>query len=67
MAKKTGGLLGVVLWIVGILVSLAVGFGMTSGVLTVRWIPGIITVIAGWIVVIGTLLGVIMAIANSGK
>jgi len=61
MAKETN-LLGVVMWIVGVLVSLAVGFGMIDGVLVVRWIPSVITVIAGWIVVIGAIIGVITAI-----
>ena len=61
MAIETN-LLGVVMWIVGVLVSLAVGFGMIDGVLVVRWIPSVITVIAGWIVVIGAIIGVITAI-----
>jgi len=61
---KSKSLMDVVMWIVGILVSLAVGFGMTDKVLVVRWIPPIITVIAGWIVVIGTIIGIIMALTN---
>lgn len=64
MAKKGKGLLGAIIWIVGVLVSLAVGFGMVNRLLTVMYIPEIITQIAGWIVVIGTLVGVIMAIAG---
>jgi len=64
MAKQQGGLLGLIMWIVGVLVSLAVGFGMIDGVLTVRYIPLIVTAVAGWIVVIGTVIGVIMAIAK---
>lgn len=59
---KNASLLGIITWIVGVLVSLAVGFGMTDGVLMVRWIPPIITEIAGWVVVIGTIIGVVMAI-----
>lgn len=62
---KGGGFLELIMWIVGILVSLAVGFGMTSGILTVMYIPLIITQIAGWIVVIGTLIGVITAILRA--
>jgi len=65
MAKTN--LLNVIMWIVGVLVSLAVGFGMVDGVLTVRWVPEVATVIAGWIVVIGVVLGVIMAIAKAVK
>ena len=55
------------MWIVGVLVSLAVGFGMVDGILSVRYIPEVITVIAGWIVVIGTLIGVLMAIFKGVK
>jgi len=57
-------LMGIILWITGILVSLAVGFGMISRTLTVPFIPTIITVIAGWIVVIGSIISLIMAIFN---
>ena len=53
-----------VVWFTGILVSLAVGFGMTDGILVIRWIPGAITIIAGWVVVILTMLGVILAIVE---
>lgn len=66
MAKQKG-LLGVIMWIVGVLVSLAVGNGMINGTLAVPLIPGIVTMIAGWIVVIGAVVGVIMAILNAVK
>ena len=65
MAKNTSSesvLLGVIAWITGILVSLSVGFGMIGKTLTVPYIPVIITVIAGWIVVIGAILSVLIAI-----
>jgi hypothetical protein len=55
-------LVSLVVWIAGVLVSLAVGFGMVDGTLSVMWIPDMITAVAGWIVVILTLLGVILAI-----
>ena len=58
MAKKDG-LMAAIMWVVGVLVSLAVGFGMTDGILTVMYIPLVITQIAGWIVVIGTIIGVV--------
>ena len=67
MAKKEKGLLALIMWIVGVLVSLAVGNGMIEGVLSVPLIPGIITVVAGWIVVIGAVVGVIMALVNLAK
>lgn len=62
MAKQQASFLGIVAWLVGVLVSLSVGFGMIDGVLTVKWIPSVITVIAGWVVVIGTIISVIMAL-----
>ena len=64
MAKNQSSLMGVLVWIVGILVSLAVGFGMIGQTLIVPSIPVIITQIAGWIVVIGAVISVILAIFN---
>ncbi|MCH7568921.1 MAG: hypothetical protein IIA87_05895 [Nanoarchaeota archaeon] len=64
--KNTGlhQLLNIAIWITGILVSLAVGFGMISGTLPIWFIPDVITAIAGWIVIVLTLLGVIIAIVE---
>jgi hypothetical protein len=67
MAKKTGivaSLLQLSVWLTGVLVSLAVGFGMIDGVLMVKWIPLILTVIAGWIVVVLTIVGAVLALFN---
>jgi len=60
MAKKLD-FIGMLLWIVGIIVTLAVGFGMISETLVVPNIPSIIVIGAGWVVVIGAILGVVMA------
>jgi hypothetical protein len=54
--------LNFVAWMTGVLVSLAVGFAMIDGVLTIMWIPGIVTMVAGWVVVISTLLSVALAV-----
>jgi hypothetical protein len=55
-------------WLTGILVSLAVGFGMAQSTLTVPWLTnigaGIVTVIAGWVVVILTIISLVLAITN---
>jgi len=59
---EDNSIVGIFMWIVGILVALAVGSGMIQQVLTVPGIPPIITIIAGWVVVVGAILGVIMAI-----
>ena len=53
-----------VLWTVGIIVSLAVGSGMIDSTLNIPGIPTIITVVAGWIVVVGAIVSVILAIFN---
>lgn len=62
--KPISNLLNLVTWLTGVLVSLAVGFGMVDKVLLVRWIPEVLTVAAGWIVVILTIVAVILVIAD---
>ncbi len=62
MAKnKESKVLNFVVWLTGVIVSLAVGFGLIGGTLSVPYI-GIVNVIAGWIVIVTTLLGVILAL-----
>lgn len=62
MGKKVDMTLNFVVWLTGILVSLAVGFGMIGGTLTVLYIPLVVTQVAGWVVVITTLISAAMAI-----
>jgi hypothetical protein len=68
MAKTRGPfstVISLLVWISGVLVSLAVGFAMTTGGVLNNAIPGIhgtITSIAGWIVVVLTLLSVLLVI-----
>lgn len=64
MAKKSSKVLNIVAWLTGVIVSLAVGFGMIDGVLDVRWIPSLVTQFFGWVVVVTTLVSVILAIIN---
>jgi len=63
MAKQSK-LLAIVTWITGVLVSLAVAFGMIGTTLTIPFLPEIVTQIAGWIVVIGTIISIIMALLD---
>ena len=72
MAKKSSNsgvrdMLNLVVWVAGVLVSLAVGFGMIDGTLSIPW-GGLtmmaVTGIAGWAVVILALLGVVLAIVD---
>ena len=65
MAKqKNPAILHFVAWLTGVIVSLAVGFGMVGGTLTLpSWLGGsTVAMVAGWIVVLTTLLGVVLAI-----
>ncbi|MBS3080098.1 hypothetical protein J4221_01385 [Candidatus Pacearchaeota archaeon] len=57
-------LVNVALWLTGIIVSLSVGFAMTDGTLSLpRWLGGsLIAMLAGWIVIVLTLLSVLLAI-----
>lgn len=67
MVKKGTGSLSIVIniaiWLTGVLVSLAVGFGMINGVLSIPYISAIVP-IAGWIVVLLTLISVVLAIVD---
>lgn len=61
-----GKLIRVLGWITGVLVALAVGFGMTNGVLTVPLVEPIVP-LAGWIVIILTIVDVILVIIDKFK
>lgn len=63
MAKKNSKALNFVAWLTGIIVSLAVGFALTGGTLSVPYI-GILNVVARWVVIITTLISVVLAILN---
>ncbi len=64
MARKNPKILNFVAWLTGVIVALAVGFGMVGGTLTLpTWLGGdIVAMVAGWIVVLTTALGVVLAI-----
>lgn len=72
MAKRNGGsVLNFVVWFTGVVVSLAVGFGLISGTLRLPdWLWGmsaagvLVTTIVGWIVVLTTLVGAVLALLN---
>ena len=60
MGEKS--LVGIFTWIVGVVVALAVGSGMIDKTLTVPGIPEIVTIVAGWVVIVGAILSLILAI-----
>lgn len=59
------GIISVIVWISGLLVSLAVGFGMIYGTLTVPNIPQFVLAIGGWTVIILTVCGALLALMHS--
>ena len=65
---KESNLIGVLTWIVGIISALAVGSGMIDGTLIIPAISdigsNIIVIVAGWVVVIGAILSLILAVFN---
>lgn len=67
MVQKKGrtlaNLIAAILWLTGVIVALAIGFGMTSGTLVIP-LPEIVTQTAGWIVIVLTLLGVLLALID---
>ena len=66
MAKKdaSGKLVSFVAWLTGIIVSLAVGTALIDSTIAAPFIGTLANQIAGWIVVVLTVVGVILAIAN---
>ncbi|VVB80551.1 Uncharacterised protein [uncultured archaeon] len=66
MAKKESGFSfsNFVAWATSVLVSLAVGSGMINKTLSIPFVPSIITIVAGWIVVVGTIVSIILAVFN---
>jgi hypothetical protein len=64
MAKQGGKILNFVAWLTGVIVSLAVGFAMIGGTLTLpTWLGGdVLAMVAGWVVVITTLISAVMAV-----
>jgi hypothetical protein len=59
-----GKVLALAMWLVGILVSLAVGFGMKDGILSIPIIGETIVMVAGWIVIVLTLASVVLGIVD---
>ena len=68
MAKRNGSTaLNLLAWLTGVVVSLVVGNGMIQGALVLpTWLGGdtapLIAIVIGWIVIITTLIGAVMAL-----
>ena len=69
--KKSGNgvskVLGIIAWLTGIIVSLAVGFSMTSGgaLNDIPYLIPAVTSAAGWIVIVTTLVSAVLALIES--
>ena len=61
---KNKKLLNLVIWLLGLIVTLAVAFGLIGGSLTIPYIPEMVTVVAGWAVVVVTAIGIITKIVS---
>jgi len=66
MARQSSRVLNFIAWLTGVIVSLAVGFAMIGGTLTLPfWLGGdVLALIAGWVVVITTFISGVLAILN---
>jgi predicted membrane protein len=64
MAKQGGKVLNFIAWLTGIIVSLAVGFALIGGTLSVPYL-GIVNVIAGWVVVVTTIISAVLAVIKA--
>jgi len=69
VSRPLAKIINLVVWIAGVLVALAVGFGMAEGTLAIPWLTnvglGVLVIAAGWVVVLLTIIGVIMAIIDA--
>ncbi len=54
--------LNFIIWLTGIIVSLAVAFGMIDGVLQIGFIPHAVMVVFGWIVIVTTIIGAVISL-----
>lgn len=65
--NKGNTFMSVIVWLTAVIVSLSVGFGMIGGTLSLpSWLGGTtLSMIAGWVVVIGTIISVIMVILSA--
>jgi len=70
MAKKNSGglttIVSFVAWLTGVIVSLAVGSALITGGLTVPYLNQVpyLMMVAGWVVVATTIIGVTLAIID---
>ena len=57
MAKNKNKILNLLIWLVGLVVTLAVAFGLIGKSLTIPYVPEIVTVVVGWVVVVTAIIG----------
>ena len=59
---KEDVIIGIFIWVVGVIVSLVVGFGILDKTLTIPGVPEIINLFAGWIVIVGAITSAILVV-----
>lgn len=65
VSRPLASVWGFIVWLVGVIVSLAVGFSMSNGTLSIEpYIPDIVTAVAGWVVVVLAILGLLLKIVD---
>ncbi|MBS3088104.1 hypothetical protein J4226_05925 [Candidatus Pacearchaeota archaeon] len=64
MKMQENNLTGILIWIVGVIISLTVGSAMINKTLLIPMIPAIVTIVSGWVVIIGSIISVILMIFN---
>ena len=66
MSKKTKGLIGAVMWIIGLLITLVIAGlfldGTSQSNVLLKYLPAIVHTFAGWILIASVVLTLIMAI-----
>lgn len=64
---KNNTLMNIITWLTAVIVSLSVGFGMIGGTLSLPdWLGGAaLAVVAGWVVVVGTIISLLMVIVGA--
>jgi hypothetical protein len=55
-------LIEILIWTIGVIISLTVGSNMINETLTIQFIPSNITIISGWIIIIGTIISMILSV-----
>jgi len=67
--KKMKKIINFLMWLTGVIVALSIGFAMIGGTLSLpTWLGGAtVAMLAGWIVIVTTVLGVVLEVIELVK